>query len=184
MDIHIIKKAVLSSIILGTSLNVLASDLPKEFVDDKGNITLPADFRISTTHLGSWYVPSGGASGFHGVYTNEGTIEQFRKTGKFPDGAVLIKELRASNTGNYTTGQGVSHETVTLKQWFIMVKDSKSRFSENPLWADGWADGWGWALFKADAPTKNVASNYKIDCLGCYVPAKIKIGFIPKATLS
>lgn len=170
MSINVIKKAVISSLILGTSLSVLASDLPKEFVDDKGNITLPADFRTSTTHLGSWFVPSGGASGFHGVYTNEGTIEQFRKTGKFPDGAVLIKELRASNTGDYTTGQGVSHETGTLKQWFVMVKDSKNRFSENPLWGDGW----GWALFKADAPTKNVATNYKNDCLSCHVPAKDK----------
>ena len=82
MKSNAIKKVLLGSLIFGTSISVLASDLPEEYVDDKGNITLPADFRTSTTHLGSWLVPSGDASGFHGVYTNEGTIEAYRETGK------------------------------------------------------------------------------------------------------
>jgi len=30
---------------------------------------------------------------------------------------------------------------------------------------------WGWALFKADAPAKNVAVSYEADCMGCHVPA-------------
>lgn len=170
MKLNKIKKALLASLILGASFSAFAEELPKEFVDEKGNITLPADFRISTTHLGSWFVPEGDASGFHGVYTNKTTIEQFRKTGKFPDGSVLIKELRASNKGDYTTGKGVSHEIANLKQWFVMVKDSKNRFSANPVWGDGW----GWGLFKTDNPTKNVATNYKSDCLGCHIPAKDK----------
>ena len=28
------------------------------------------------------------------------------------------------------------------------------------------------ALFKADAPDKQVATNFKKDCLGCHIPAK------------
>jgi Cytochrome P460 len=35
-----------------------------------------------------------------------------------------------------------------------------------------WADGWGWALFKADALDKQVATDYKKDCLECHMPAK------------
>jgi hypothetical protein len=35
-----------------------------------------------------------------------------------------------------------------------------------------WGDGWGWALFKADVPDKQVATDYKKDCLDCHVPAK------------
>lgn len=167
---NVIKKTVLSSLVLSASLSALASDLPKEFVDDKGNITLPVDFRMSMIHLGSWFVPNGDASGFHGVYTNKETIEEYRKNGKFSDGSVLIKELRVSETNNYTTGEGVSHETGDLKQWFVMVKDSKNRFEGNQIWGDGW----GWALFKTDNPTKNVSSNYKNDCLGCHIPAKDK----------
>ena len=35
-----------------------------------------------------------------------------------------------------------------------------------------WGDGWGWALFKADAPDQQVATDYKKDCRGCHIPAK------------
>ena len=37
------------------------------------------------------------------------SAEAFQKTGKFPDGATIVKELRASKAGNYTTGAGVSY---------------------------------------------------------------------------
>lgn len=138
------------------------------YVDKKGNISFPQGFRISMAHLGSWFVPDGGASGFHDVYTEKESIKAFRKTGKFPDGATLIKELRASEKGEYTTGQGVSHSTSGLKQWFVMIKDSKGRFAGNATWGEGW----GWALFKPDHKGKNATTNYKSDCLGCHVPAK------------
>ncbi|MFT6274075.1 MAG: hypothetical protein ACJAZ0_000163 [Halioglobus sp.] len=49
-----------------------------------------------------------------------------------------------------------------------MIKDTQNRFSGNPLWGDGW----GWALFKPDQPKLNVATDYKLDCLGCHIPAK------------
>ncbi|MEL7538837.1 MAG: cytochrome P460 family protein [Pseudomonadota bacterium] len=139
-----------------------------DFVDADGNIRLPDDFRKNMVHMGSWFVPEGGASGFHDVYTEPSTIEAYRKTGKFPDGATLVKELRGAAAGNYTTGQGVSYATGELKQWFVMIKDAKGRFPDNAIWGSGW----GWALYKPDAPEKNVASNYRTDCLGCHVPAQ------------
>ena len=37
---------------------------------------------------------------------------------------------------------------------FVLIKDEKGRFTDNPLWGDGW----GWALFKSDAPDKQVAT--------------------------
>ena len=70
-------------------------------------------FRTSMVHLGSWFVPEGDASGFHDVYTEKETVEAFRKTGKFPDGATLVKELRASNSGTYTTGPTEAYPTLT-----------------------------------------------------------------------
>ena len=138
------------------------------WVDAAGTISFPASFRTSMIHLGSWFVPAGGASGFHDVYTQPGVIESFRENGVFPDGAVIVKELRASEPGDYTTGQGVHHATGDLKQWFVMVKDSNNRFQDNKLWGDGW----GWALFKPDNPAVNAATDYKADCLGCHIPAK------------
>jgi hypothetical protein len=65
-----------------------------------------------------------------------------------------------------TTGD--AHWATATKVWFVMIKDEKNRFHNNPLWGDGW----GWALFKSDAPDKQVATNYKKDCLGCHVPAQ------------
>ena len=147
--------------------SAMAQDMFSSHVDVDGNISLPIDFRINMVHLGSWYVPDGGASGFHDVYTEKKSAQAYRETGKFPDGATLVKELRADKTGSFTTGEGVGYAT-DLKQWFVMIKDTTGRFSGNPLWGEGW----GWALFKPDAPAKNVATSYKTDCLGCHIPAK------------
>jgi len=158
-----------SVIIAGLSLSAIAADeVFSPYVDEQGNISFPDGFRTSMVHLGSWFVPEGDASGFHDVYTEKESVEAYRKTGKFPDGATIVKELRASAAGNYTTGTNVSFATDGLKQWFVMIKDEKGRFEDNPIWGDGW----GWALYKPDDRETNVASNYKTDCLGCHVPAK------------
>ncbi len=148
--------------------NSQADETFSPHVDESGEISFPSDFRSTMVHLGSWFVPDGGASGFHGVYTEKESLDAYRKTGVFPDGATLVKELRVSVAGNYTTGQGVSHETTDIKQWFVMIKDASGRFEENPLWGDGW----GWALYKPDDLQTNLASNYKADCLGCHIPAR------------
>ena len=136
-------------------------------VSSTGEISLPKDFRTNMSHLGSWFVPSGDASGFHDVYMDKASVKAFRKNGKFPDGAVIVKELRAHQSGNYTTGQNVSYATANLKQWFVMVKDANNKYPNN----SNWGDGWGWALFQ---PGKegNVSIDYKTDCLGCHVPAR------------
>jgi hypothetical protein len=117
-------------------------------------------------HLGSWFVPEGANAGFHHVYTQPEAIEAFRRNGGFPDGTVLVKEIAAYRRGDYTTGGDVALATSTV-QWFVMVKDGRGRHEGNPLWGQGW----GWALFKSDAPTRNVASDFRTDCLGCHAPA-------------
>jgi hypothetical protein len=151
-----------------SSATLVAGEEFSSYVDAKGNISFPKDFRTSMVHLGSWFVPEGGASGFHDVYTERESVEAWRRTGKFPDGATIVKELRAAQVGDFTTGKAVSHSTSEIKQWFVMIKDSRNRFANNPLWGEGW----GWALFKPDNPGKNAATNFQTDCLGCHVPAK------------
>lgn len=150
------------------SFPVIADDNFSHYVDEKGNISFPENFRTSMVHIGSWFVPDGGASGFHDVYTEKESVEHYKKTGKFPDGATIVKELRASEAGDFSTGQGVNHSTSVIKQWFVMIKDSEGRFKENTIWGDGW----GWALFKPDDINTNLSRSYKTDCLACHVPAK------------
>ena len=167
--IRLIGIGVVSALIAGLSLPAIAAGEGfSPYVDDKGNISFPSGFRTNMVHLGSWFVPEGGASGFHDVYTEKESVVAYRKTGRFPDGATIVKELRASEAGTYTTGSNVSYATDGLKQWFVMIKDEKGRFQNNPVWGDGW----GWALYKPDDRGTNVASSYKSDCLGCHVPAK------------
>lgn len=154
-----------------TVSQAMADDDFSSYVDQKGNISFPEGFRTSMVHLGSWFVPEGDASGFHDVYTELESVITYRMTGKFLDGATLVKELQASAAGTYATGLGVRHaKTEGLKQWFVMIKDAKGRFGDDPRWGDGW----GWALFKPNAKGKNAATNYQVDCLGCHVPAREK----------
>ncbi len=137
------------------------------WVDAQGAITLPKDFR-RWVHLGTFVVTDEKAPGYgvHDVYTQPRSVEAYKKTGKFPDGTVLVKEIRKVKSGAMTTG--FANWAGEVLVWFVMVKDSRGRFPKNPIWGDGW----GWALYKAEDPKKNLATDYKRDCLGCHIPAK------------
>jgi len=145
-----------------------ASALGK-YVDKDGGIRLPEDYRLKWVHLGSWSVEGqdSGPGDMHDVYTEPETVAAFRKTGKWPPGATLVKEIRASEKGKMTTGN--VHWDGPIKQWFVMVKDKDTpRFPNNP----NWGLGWGWGLYKIDNPKKNISTDYKTDCRTCHVPAK------------
>lgn len=140
----------------------------ERFVNADGSFRFPGEsVREDLVHLGSWFVPEGAAAGFHHVYTQAEAVAAFRATGEFPDGTVLVKELRDHARADYTTGQDVASATAPT-QWFVMVKDRKGRHPDHPLWQEGW----GWALFKADAPGENVARSFAADCQGCHLPAR------------
>jgi len=145
-----------------------------EYVDKDGKISLPTGFRESWEYLGAWVVPEKpdgtktDGYGFHDVFSSRGSIAAFNKeTKKFADGSVLIKEVRSIITKPMTTGPKVMYAGEEIL-WFVMIKDDKGRFKDNP----NWGDGWGWALFLKDDKTKNVSTDYKKDCIGCHIPAK------------
>ena len=137
-------------------------------VDATGNMHVPDSYRTTYQLLGSWAVAAGkGLEELHVVYASPGTITAYRKDGRFPDGAVLVKEVFQAATKEMTTGT-VSHAEI-LKGWFVMVKDSNGRYPGNKLWGDGW----GWSWFDAANPSKTTSTDYKIDCRSCHVPAQV-----------
>lgn len=138
-----------------------------KLVDKTGNVTKPPDYRDKYEMLGSWTVLDPKGNQMHSVYASPGTAEYYRRNKTFADGTVLVKEIHGTAAGQMTTGN-VDWATDPPQVWFVMIKDAKGRFPNNPLWGNGW----GWALFKADAPDKQVATDFKKDCLGCHVPAK------------
>lgn len=138
-----------------------------DLVDKDGILHKPADYRDRYQALGVFSVADlNGAVDLHYTYAPPGTAEYYRKNGKFADGTVLVKEVFGTDHGQMTTGE--VHWAKGTKVWFVMIKDEKGRYPGNPLWGNGW----GWALYKSDAPDKQVATDYKKDCLGCHVPAK------------
>jgi cytochrome c2 len=138
------------------------------YVDDTGSISRPQKYRDNWTHLGTYFVigePRAGHS-MHLVYTEKRYLDAYNRTGHWPDGAVIVKEVMHTAGAQLTTG--AANWATEPSVWFVMVKDTKQRFPNNPLWGEGW----GWALFKSDAPNVQVATSYKQDCLNCHVPAK------------
>lgn len=145
------------------------SDTFSTYVDEDGKIRLPDGYKQAWTHLGSWAVamkPGESVHEMHNVYTQPESIAAFNKTGEFPDGAVLVKEVRKTEADRLTTGH--SAWSTDMKIWFVMIKDREERFSDS----EHWGDGWGWALFEAKDPTKNVSAGYDTSCLACHVPAE------------
>jgi hypothetical protein len=138
-------------------------------VDASGNIRVPVNYRTSYELLGSWSVAADqgpGAKQLHVVYASPGAVAAYRKSGHFPDGTVLVKEVYAASTGSMTTGT-VSHEQA-LQGWFVMVADSKNDHAGSKLWGDGW----GWSWFDANNPLKTTSTDYKANCQSCHVPAR------------
>jgi len=144
-----------------------AVDPPGKFATADGSIRLPEDYR-TWTHLGSWYVAEGmnGEINSHQVYAEPEAVAEFRKTQKWPHGATIVKEVRSTKSGKLTTGPGTWDGPTQV--WFVMIKDTKRTFPGNPIWGRGW----GWGLYLADDPKTNTCTDYKIDCLGCHIPAQ------------
>lgn len=138
-------------------------------VDRAGNMQVSPNYRTTYQMLGTWVVAAdkgAGAKELHVVYVSPGAIAAYRKSKRFPDGAVLVKEVFKASTKPMTTGTVSSADV--LEGWFVMVKDDVGRFPQNKLWGEGW----GWAWFDAANPKKTTSTDYKKDCQACHVPAK------------
>jgi cytochrome c len=170
MNKYLMQTIIAASLVFSTitKANDLSVETFKTYVSKTGEISLPENFRQQWTHLGSWVVVDAKAPGhgFHDVYAQPEAVIAFQKTGKFRDGAVLVKEIRKINSGKLTTGEAVWAADNAV--WFVMIKDSIGRFKGNP----SWGEGWGWALFEAKTPKFNTSKGYLESCLGCHTPAK------------
>jgi hypothetical protein len=151
------------------AISISSASQTQAEVDAEGNLHVPPDYRTTYEALGSWAIAADegrGSKELHVVLASPGSIEAYRKAGRFPDGTVLVKEVFKTATKEMTTGT-VSHAD-ELKGWFVMVKDSAGRHRGNALWGDGW----GWSWFDAANPTKTTSTDYRLNCKSCHVPAQ------------
>ncbi len=115
--------------------------------------SIPDGFR-EWVFLGAPLTPNGlngGEAGFpefHHVYIEPGAYADYERTGEFPEGTTIVKELVLLKEGDYEDG---SRDEASGRGYFaesfagidMMVKDS-GRFAET--------DGWGFFNFGHHAP--------------------------------
>src|SRR6476660_3739437 len=94
-----------------------------DLVDKAGNIRKPSDYRDHYQALGTFTVLDPKGDEMHYTYASPGTAEYYRKTGKFADGTVLVKEVFGTDHSQMTTGD--AHWAKGTKVWFVMIKDEK-----------------------------------------------------------
>jgi len=125
------------------------------------------DYQRDWAFLGTFAHPGDdGVKKFNVIYTQPETVSAYRETGEFPEGAVLIKELRGSEIKD--NGGGPVASLGELTGWFVMIKPPKEGGPQGPLWGDGW----GWAKFDVDAPDATISTDYQKDCIACHLPVK------------
>ena len=136
-----------------------------------GETSIPEGFR-EWVFIGAPLTPHGlndGAAGFpefHHVYIEPAAYEVYKKTGQFPEGTTIVKELVLLHEGDYEDGSrdeasGRGYFAKTFAGIDMMVKDTK-RFPEDK--------GWGFFNFgHHEPPYADKASAQPVEnCSGCH----------------
>ena len=137
-----------------------------------GKLKLPVGFR-RWVFLGAPLTPNALNDGeanfpeFHHVYVEEKNLDVYLKTGTFPEGTILIKELtRVLNPtfpdGSRTEPSGRGYFNGELNGIDASVKDSKRYARTN---------GWGYFTFgHHPMPYEQTASEKRVsECAGCHL---------------
>ena len=147
----------------------------------KGELRLPADFH-SWVFLGAPLTPNalnGGKANFpeyHNVYIHPYAYREYRRTGVFPEGTIMLKELQLTRPGinadgSATEASGRGYFPGAMHGIDISVKDSK-RFKQT--------NGWGFFNFGHHAPPYEATATAKStqDCAGCHIANATNMVFI------
>lgn len=137
-----------------------------------GELELPVGYH-DWVFLGAPITPNGLNGGkapfpeYHNVYVQPDALRAYRKSGEWPEGTIMLKELRLSEAGTNPDGSGME---ASGRGYFpaarngidISVKESK-RFKDT--------NGWGFFNFGHHAPPyeKTSTAAPKEACAGCHI---------------
>jgi hypothetical protein len=128
--------------------------------EEPGAVPYPSDYRkwvhVKSTAVGPQNPRFASNGGLHHFYANAKALEGY-KTGKFPDGSVLIDDLL-----EFKENEGVSAEGAR-RRVAVMQKDSV-RFRET--------GGWGFEVFKGDEVAPSLKAEGKAACFACHSKQK------------
>lgn len=170
----------IATLVLSAVALLLASGQPTRAADpdwgpswnSDGELILPTDFH-EWVFIGSPLTPHGLNGGnapfpeYHNVYVQPEVFRAYRKTGEWPEGTIMLKELQLTRPGSNPDGSAVE---VSGRGFFpgslngidISVKDSK-RFKDS--------NGWGFFNFGHHAPPypKSARAQAIDACAGCHI---------------
>lgn len=162
---------VASALVTTTVFAQSPSTLGPQWTAD-GQLQLPVGYH-DWVFLGAPLTPNalnGGKANFpeyHNVYVQPHALAAYRKTGTWPDGTIMLKELRLSQPGTNPDGSSVE---ASGRGYFpaarngidISVKDTK-RFANT--------NGWGFFNFGHHAPPyeKTAKAAPVESCAGCHI---------------
>jgi hypothetical protein len=127
------------------------------FAATHAEVPYPANYR-TWTHVKSMVIEPGHAlhaafGGIHHLYANDAAMQGYR-SGKFPDGAVIVFDLLEAHAKDNTVTEGAR------KVVGVMHRDAK-KFA-----ATG---GWGFEGFAGDSKTtRAVGANAATACFACH----------------
>ena len=139
-----------------------ASDKPQYTADGKKMIAPAADVYREWVAVGTPLTPHDMNNGeatfpeFHTVYVSPTAWREYKKTGKWPEGTMLVKELISVGSKKATSGNGYfMGEFIGLE---TAVKDTKKYKDEPGGWAY-YSFGHQYPLAKESAPEKTASCN-------------------------
>jgi hypothetical protein len=124
-------------------------------------VPYPAGYRqwahVSSALIGPQSPSFESSGGIHHIYANEKAMEGYR-TGRFPDGSVLVADFLETRENAGVTTEG------PRRRIDVMMKDSK-RYA-----ATG---GWGFEQFRGDSQTdRMVTAEIAAKCFACHAKQK------------
>lgn len=124
-------------------------------------VPYPAGYRqwahVSSALIGPQSPAFENSGGIHHIYANEKAMEGYR-TGRFPDGSVLVADFLETRESAGVTTEG------SRRRIDVMVKESK-RYAET--------GGWGFEQFRGDSQTdRMVTAQIATKCFACHAQQK------------
>jgi len=124
-------------------------------------VPYPAGYRqwahVSSGLIGPQSPAFESSGGIHHIYANEKAMEGYR-TGRFPDGSVLVADFLETRESAGVTTEG------PRRRIDVMVKDSK-RYATT--------GGWGFEQFRGDSQTdRMVTAEIAAKCFACHAQQK------------
>jgi hypothetical protein len=132
--------------------------------EDKGEVPYPGGFRawqhVKSIVVGAEHPSFANRGGIHHYYANDKAMEGYR-TGKFPDGSVIVDEGLFTKDGEgQAKGIVLEGERRSVE---VMVKNDQ-------VYKD--TGGWGFEAFARDERTGKLQAGGRAQCHSCHSKAK------------